>query len=243
MKFARERTPARGTTMRAVIRGVGASEAYDGSGANCRWQQSTASSRDQGVRMKHRTRQVALPFLMLAIGFRAVTALAPENRGDPYVLLPTVVAPSGGWVCGASGHSLVFTAGEPGAGRSSNASFTLWGGFEPPTPSLPCPPVGEVFEFQPGPPGVLQIVRVLPIPARASLEVVCRVPAASSSALEVIDPSGRVVRHLAGPIGPGEHVIRWNGRDDQGYRVPSGVYILRLKSGTRSATGKALVLH
>lgn len=59
--------------------------------------------------------------------------------------------------------------------------------------------------------------------------------------LVVLDARGRQVRTLAaGTHGPGEHVLTWNGTDDNGRHVPSGVYFYRLRAAglqyTKTAT-------
>ena len=53
--------------------------------------------------------------------------------------------------------------------------------------------------------------------------------------MEVADVAGRLVRVLAqGEFPEGTHVVRWDGRDDAGRLVRSGVYFVRLESsGTR----------
>jgi hypothetical protein len=55
--------------------------------------------------------------------------------------------------------------------------------------------------------------------------------------LSLIDVSGRVVRTLVdGSLSAGPHAASWNGRDDQGRSVPSGLYFAHL-----DAEGKSLV--
>ena len=41
----------------------------------------------------------------------------------------------------------------------------------------------------------------------------------------------RVVRLWDGPLGPGAHRVEWDGRDDSGRLVASGVYLSRLQVG------------
>jgi hypothetical protein len=57
--------------------------------------------------------------------------------------------------------------------------------------------------------------------------------------LAVYDIRGRHVRTLLHhPMPPGSHMAVWNGRDDRGEAVPSGIYLYRLKVGSHSATRK-----
>ncbi len=49
--------------------------------------------------------------------------------------------------------------------------------------------------------------------------------------LTISDVTGRqVCRLLDGPLSMGQHQSKWNGMDDQGMEVPSGLYLLRLES-------------
>lgn len=63
--------------------------------------------------------------------------------------------------------------------------------------------------------------------------------------LDVYDLSGRLVRRLSvrRSVGAGEHEIAWDGRDDRGHELPSGIYVYRLESGSRVATGKMVLLR
>ncbi len=63
-------------------------------------------------------------------------------------------------------------------------------------------------------------------------------PAASRVTLGVFDAAGRRVRRIADAgFGPGEHALRFDGRDDAGRTLAAGLYFLRLESafGSRSA--------
>jgi flagellar hook assembly protein FlgD len=47
----------------------------------------------------------------------------------------------------------------------------------------------------------------------------------------------------SGNFGPGPHDVRWNGRDNAGNPVSSGVYLYRLTAGKRSLTKKMVLLQ
>jgi hypothetical protein len=52
---------------------------------------------------------------------------------------------------------------------------------------------------------------------------------------------GQPVRTLVdGPLPAGEHRAVWDGRDQRGRSVPSGVYIYRLEAGGRSVSGRCV---
>lgn len=62
--------------------------------------------------------------------------------------------------------------------------------------------------------------------------------------LKVYNIAGQVVRELADRVqGPGEYSISWDGRDDNGRMVGSGIYLYRLSSGGLSATKRLILLR
>jgi carboxypeptidase T len=61
--------------------------------------------------------------------------------------------------------------------------------------------------------------------------------------LNVYDRSGRMVRTLVdGYRPPGSYPIHWDGRGDDGRRIPSGVYLCRLVAGSHEETIKMVLL-
>jgi len=63
-------------------------------------------------------------------------------------------------------------------------------------------------------------------------------------ALDVLDVQGRCVRRLAAGVLPaGEHAIAWDGCDDDGRALPSGVYLARLSGGGTSRQGKLVLVR
>jgi hypothetical protein len=62
--------------------------------------------------------------------------------------------------------------------------------------------------------------------------------------LDVFDLTGRRVRRLlrAAALPAGEHAVEWNGLDDAGATMPSGVYLYRLRSDGEVLSGKMSLL-
>ncbi len=85
-----------------------------------------------------------------------------------------------------------------------------------------------------------------PNPFLASTSIRYRIPETSEYvgvALRVYDMNGRVVRTLVnGEQPPGLHELRWDGRDDRGLKVASGIYPYRLEVGGQSMTRKLVLL-
>lgn len=62
--------------------------------------------------------------------------------------------------------------------------------------------------------------------------------------LRVFRVNGALVRTLHdGPGAPGLYPYTWDGRDDRGTAVPGGVYLIELKSGSRTRVEKAVLLR
>jgi hypothetical protein len=62
--------------------------------------------------------------------------------------------------------------------------------------------------------------------------------------LTIYDAAGRRVRGLAqGRYEAGGHELIWDGRDDAGAAVPSGVYLVRFRTSNRADSEKAVLLR
>ncbi|HKW12975.1 MAG TPA: FlgD immunoglobulin-like domain containing protein [Candidatus Krumholzibacteria bacterium] len=61
--------------------------------------------------------------------------------------------------------------------------------------------------------------------------------------VRIYDVAGRLVRELAsGKIDAGAHDVRWDGSDDHGATVSSGVYLYRVSAGNETQHGKMVLL-
>ena len=61
--------------------------------------------------------------------------------------------------------------------------------------------------------------------------------------VEIYDAAGRVVRHLDRKLAqPGLNEVIWNGKDDQGASVGSGVYLYRLELGAERLVSKMVLV-
>jgi sugar lactone lactonase YvrE len=81
-----------------------------------------------------------------------------------------------------------------------------------------------------------------PFNPRTTIAFVLRVP--SDARLQIFDLKGRLVRTLfAGTeLASGRYEVEWNGRDEAGRRVPSGVFLCRLVAGDEVLTRRMLLL-
>jgi len=124
------------------------------------------------------------------------------------------------------------TAGQPDAARNTGGVYVLQGGFWAPTttPTVDAPivdPVPIVFAAR-GP---------QPNPFHASTTLAFDLPAARPVQLVVYGLDGRAVRHLIeARFDVGRHRAIWDGRDDRGHLVSSGIYFSRLVAGEFKST-------
>jgi len=95
----------------------------------------------------------------------------------------------------------------------------------------------------PLPPPAAPALRAWPNPFNPSTSVSFSLSQPGRAQLAVYNVRGQRVRTLVDdPLPAGEHTAVWNGRDDAGRAVASGVYLLRLQVGGRAQTTKALLL-
>lgn len=92
-----------------------------------------------------------------------------------------------------------------------------------------------------GRPG-LALLGVTPNPLATSASVRFELGAATAARVAIFDAGGRRVRTLADrPFPSGVHAAVWDGRDENGAQVASGVYFARIETAAGTATRKLVV--
>lgn len=82
-----------------------------------------------------------------------------------------------------------------------------------------------------------------PNPFNPSTTLSFSVKETAEVSLDIFNQKGQKVRSLLNStMSPGEHQIIWNGNDDNGRQVSSGLYFFRMKSGTYSSTRKMIMM-
>lgn len=95
-------------------------------------------------------------------------------------------------------------------------------------------------------PSVFALSHAYPNPFNPSTQIDFALPSATPARLHVYDVLGRVVRTLVrdeSPRAAGFYSVRWDGRDQSGRAVASGVYFFRLLTPQFTGTGKMLLLE
>lgn len=107
---------------------------------------------------------------------------------------------------------------------------------------------GNIFQSTPNqdettPAFVTELKGAFPNPFNPSTTLSFSIQAAAAVSLDVYNQKGQKVRSLSqGMMNAGEHQIVWNGDDDSGRQVASGLYFYRMKSGKYSSTRKMIMM-
>ena len=84
---------------------------------------------------------------------------------------------------------------------------------------------------------------IQPNPFNPQTTISIEMPAAGFASVRVFDVRGALVKTLrSGTLGAGRHEVRWDGRDNTGRSVASGVYFVQLEAGDVHVTKRAVLL-
>ena len=117
-------------------------------------------------------------------------------------------------------------------------------------PKTPCD--GNVYTFttalgieeRPEIPSVCVLYQNMPNPFNSETAITYSVMAKEKVKLKVYDLTGRVVKTLVDNVQePAYYNIRWDGRDDKGKRLASGIYFYRIEVGEFRNTKKMILLR
>jgi hypothetical protein len=88
-----------------------------------------------------------------------------------------------------------------------------------------------------------RLVQNYPNPFNPETQISFSLPERTTVLLAVYNIRGRKVRQLIeGTLPGGSYKIAWDGTDDQGNRLASGIYFCRLSSGPRVSTSKMILM-
>ena len=99
-------------------------------------------------------------------------------------------------------------------------------------------------QYAAGRPESFALAQNYPNPFNSGTVIRFDLPAAQAVELAVYNLSGQQVTTLVtGPREAGTYSVRWDGRDDDGRELASGVYLYRLRTGTQVETRKLLLIR
>ncbi len=162
----------------------------------------------------------------VSVAGNAMGVATDPDHGDYWKVLPT------------GAFDLTFAA--PGYRDSTIAGVaTTWG-----TPTALDVVLEPVFDPSPVPgAGAVLSLAAAPNPFNPTTTLTIGVPRDGPATLRVYDLQGRLVRTLiAGDLAAGVHHRAWDGRDDAGASVGTGVYVARAVTGDRRAATKLLLV-
>jgi len=82
-----------------------------------------------------------------------------------------------------------------------------------------------------------------PNPFNATTSISFSLPEPGSVTLSLYNITGHLVKEFSFPAAAGDHSVIWDGTDNQGNQIASGVYFYRLKAGDITETRKMLLLR
>lgn len=92
-------------------------------------------------------------------------------------------------------------------------------------------------------PTLVQLNQNHPNPFNPSTDITFSLPHRQHVALQIFDARGLLIRTLLdGEAEPGIQTIHWNGRNNQGGSVPSGLYFYKLESGQQQQVRKMALI-
>jgi hypothetical protein len=151
-------------------------------------------------------------------------------------------------------HSWTYTGPHIPRPEQPRVHINLWQFTGPPSSDqevvldeftfIPDSPVVGVPGNLPLPGLVTHLSAASPNPFTPSTTIRFRMPTEGSAGILVYDVSGRLIRTLVDSYFPaGEHEAVWNGQDDAGNRVASGVYLYQLRAGSIVETKRVIFLN
>lgn len=93
-------------------------------------------------------------------------------------------------------------------------------------------------------PQEFQLLQNYPNPFNSLTKISFALPNKDHVVLKIFDISGRLVKTLANNFYPaGTHEIVWNGKDESGVNVASGIYLYEIKTERNTASKKLVLLY
>jgi hypothetical protein len=95
----------------------------------------------------------------------------------------------------------------------------------------------------PNPPLATELIGAYPNPFNPSTTIRYAIDHASEVHLEIFNSRGQLVRRFTeNHSQPGFYQKIWDGKNDQGVSVGSGIYLYRMQAGTYSSTRRVVML-
>ncbi|HPA25824.1 MAG TPA: FlgD immunoglobulin-like domain containing protein [bacterium] len=163
------------------------------------------------------------------------------NEGYAEIWGDSPMCPTSGYWISSNGSAVMFFDGGVPSAPSLGKTGAFTGELPPPPPTLPKSTEVEVGDSVI--PTEFTLAQNYPNPFNPTTTISYELPRASEVRLVVFDTMGRVVKNLvSGQQHAGQHQVVWNGRDESGLAVPSGVYFYRINAGGFNATRRMMLV-
>jgi|GEM_PF-735126 len=186
--------------------------------------------------------------LLLVFGVVALASVTLSARSlASYDLSWNTIDGGGATFCTGGTYRLGGTIGQPDAGTLTGGAYALNGGFWQGGRSLagigPDGPGGSNGATH-GSPLAFRLYAAAPNPFHSASLIAFDLPQTQGARLAIYNLQGERVATLAdGELAAGHHIVRWDGSDTRGASAASGIYLIRLESGTMHEDRKLVLLH
>ncbi|HEC79416.1 MAG TPA: T9SS type A sorting domain-containing protein [candidate division WOR-3 bacterium] len=82
-----------------------------------------------------------------------------------------------------------------------------------------------------------------PNPSKKRIRFDCQLPEPGEIRIKIYTATGRLVREIGGYRSAGSHTITWNGKDNLGRDISTGIYFYRAELKNRVKTGKLILIR
>jgi hypothetical protein len=177
-------------------------------------------------------------FLMLSLIFLfACPAITFAQSSENFKITRSVVA-QGGTSSQTSQYKVKDVIGQPvSGGKIFSSLYQVTSGFFP--LELPTQVAISPFEI----PNSFMLLQNYPNPFNPETSINYQLPEKVAVKIAIFNLRGQQIRTLQNRVQEqGYHSVRWDGHDEAGYKVVSGIYLYRIKAGEYASTKKMALM-
>ena len=188
---------------------------------------------------RKRRRYVGMALLLPLMLVVAVSIVAAQMASQ-YFKIPTSVLCSGGGQESSANFRVQNSVGQPVTGKCESANYKAYIGFWSAKP-IWVVGVEEEFAKTSTLPKVYSLYQNYPNPMSYATKIEYSLPKVSHVTLKIYNISGQLVETLVEESQtPGCYRVVWNGQDNSGNKVPSGIYFYQIKAEISANLGRNL---
>jgi hypothetical protein len=90
----------------------------------------------------------------------------------------------------------------------------------------------------------VSLLNIYPVPVQNSTTVSFNLAKSKEVSIKIFDMTGRSIKTIAGAqMQPGDHQFVWNGKDEKGNALNTGIYFLRIETEDQIETRKMIIVR